>query len=108
MGLFQLLLQSFKLPGLRVFLVKRVERVTAGDQAVARPSGAIAERAAQPLRLERRAVDYVVRQIMIRQNHPSQSDKIYLSGADVILADVRQPILQIGIARSDYAHLWIA
>src|SRR5262245_64692174 len=41
--LFQLLLQNFELFRLRALFVERVERVTARDQAVARPGGAIAE-----------------------------------------------------------------
>src|SRR5262245_8610699 len=98
--LFQLLFQHFELFRLRVFFVKRIERITARHQAVPRPGGAIAERAAQPLRLQAGAVDHVVRQVVIGKNHSSQPDKIYLTGADVILSDVRQPILQVCVARS--------
>src|SRR5262245_15655834 len=47
--LFQLPFQRLELFRLRALFVERVERVTARDQAVARPGGAIAESAAQPL-----------------------------------------------------------
>src|SRR5262245_38369592 len=106
--LFQLLLQNFELFRLRALFVERVERVTARYQAVARPGGAIAERAAQPLGSEPGAVDHVQRQVVVGQDHPAQPDEIDLSGADVILSDVREPILQIGVSRSDDERLRIA
>src|SRR6266542_4886749 len=73
--LFQLLFQRLELFRLRVFFIKRVERVTARYQAVARPGGAIAERAAQPLGSESGAVDHVQRQVVVGQDHPPQDRK---------------------------------
>src|SRR5262245_6257428 len=106
--LFQLLFQRLELFRLRALFVKRVERVTARYQAVARPGSAIAERAAQPLGSEPGAFDHVQGQVVVGQDHPPQPYEIDLSGADVILPDVREPFLQIGVARSDDERLRIA
>src|SRR5262252_300614 len=107
-GLFQLLFQSLELFRLRALFVERVERVTARHQAVARPGGAIAESAAQPFGSEPGAFDHVQWQVVVSQDHSPQPDEIDLSCADVILPDVREPFLQIGVARSDDERLRIA
>src|SRR5215831_18763383 len=107
-GLFQLLFNSFELLRLRVLFVERIEWITARDQPVARPRRAIAKCAAQSFCLHPGTVNHVERQIVIGQNHSPQPHKINLSGAHIKLSDVRKPILQVRVARSDDTHLRIA
>src|SRR5438105_14957275 len=50
----------------------------------------------------------MVRQVVVRQHHAAESDKINLPGPHVVLRHVRQPFLQIAVTGSYNRHPRIA
>ena len=52
------------------------------------------------LRAERTAGEHVGGKIRIRQHHPAQADEVGHAVAQRVLADVRQPLLEVGVGRT--------
>ncbi len=70
------LLDRFELDRLWVLHEEGIERVTARDQAVARRGGAVAERTAQQLRLQRAARHHVGWQLRIAEHEATHADDV--------------------------------
>ncbi len=85
--------------------VERIERVAARHEAEPRAGRAVAERPAHELARERLAFEHVGREIGIRQHHAPEADKVGHAVTQRVLADVRQPLLQVGVRRSDEDHV---
>src|SRR6185312_6435721 len=98
-------LHRCKLLELRRLLVMRVERIAAGDDAVARRRGAVAERAAVALLLRRPALQVVERQLRIGEHHAPEPDEVDPAAADDGLRQVREEVLQVGVAAAHKAKI---
>src|SRR2546427_6305839 len=85
--------------------VERIEWIAAGDQPQARAGRTVAERAAERSALQRRAAPHVRGQIGIRQGDAAEADEIAEAFSDVVLRDVRQPLLQVAVGGSDERQL---
>ena len=84
--------------------IERIEREATRDQSKPRTGGAVAERAADVLAFERRAVQHVSGKIRIGEHHPSETDEIRVSLADLVLCNMRQPLLQVRVTGADDDH----
>src|SRR5689334_14220271 len=104
-GVAHRLLCGLQRGGMGVPLVERIEREAPGDQAVARTARAITERPADELSAQGFAFQYVVGELGVAENHASEADEIGSALADYRLGDVRQPLLQIAISRTDDGEL---
>src|SRR5437879_1548446 len=78
-----------------------VERVATADEAVARSSRAITERAANHFWVQRAFLQRVRENRWISQRHSAQTDHVRPTVADDMLGDVREILLQIRISRTD-------
>ena len=80
--------------------VERIERIAAGHQAQPRAGRAVAERPAEArLRCSGAPAQHVGRQIGIRQHDAAEADEVAQALAHVVLRHVRQPLLQVAVAR---------
>src|SRR5438874_642955 len=79
----------------------RIERETAADHAIARRRRAIAEGAADTLRLKLAGSQRVDRQIPVAQNHSPDTDEIRPILPNARLGDMRQILLQIRVSAAD-------
>src|SRR5262245_15788861 len=77
--------------------VELVERIASRHEPEPRTGGAITERAAEELPLQRPSFEQVRGQIRIRQHDPAEADEIDQALAHVVLRHVRQPLLQIAV-----------
>ena len=80
---------------------KRIERVAARHQTEPRAGRAVAERPAHELARERLAGEHVGRELGIRQHHAAEADEVGHAMTQRVLADVRQPLLQVGVRGPD-------
>src|SRR5207248_1606331 len=85
----------------RRFLVMRIERETAADQAIAQRGRTIAEGAADAPGLKFASAQRVDGQIPVAEDHPADADEIRPVLPDRRLRDVREILLQISVSRAD-------
>ena len=76
----------------------RVERVAAGDHAVARRRGAVAEGAAETLVQQGAAGQHVAGQFRVGKHHAAQPYEVDPALVDHGLRHVGQVVLQVGVA----------
>ena len=79
----------------------RVQRVAAGDEAVAGRGGAVAEGAADPLLLQLAGGKHVGGQLGIGEDHAPEADEVDRALAHQRLRDVRQELLEVGVGGPD-------
>src|SRR5688572_8142826 len=84
--------------------IERIEREATRDESKPRTGGAVAERTADMLAFERRAVEYVDGKIGIGEHHSSETDEIRVALADLVLCDMRQPLLQVRVTGANDDH----
>lgn len=80
-----------------MLFVEGVQGKASGNQSISRTRRAIAESSAKSLELQWFTLKHVGRKLRVHQHKPSKSNKVDLAIPDVILANVRQPLLKIGI-----------
>ena len=83
-------------------LVVIIQRIAAGDQPVPGPGRTVAERAADPFPLQLAALQYIGRQLGVRQHHPPDADQVDPAGTHDGLGHVRQIVLQVRVACADH------
>ncbi len=98
-------LDLLELGGVFEFLVVLVERVAAGAQAVARGGGAIAERAADETLFDRALFRGVGENAGVGQDDAADADNVDMPVAEIVLRDVREIFLQVGVAGADEDEL---